>query len=128
VVVAVIAVRMVELLADEVVDVVAVRNGLVAAAFAVDVARVVTVTLWRAVRRVLGVDLEYVLVCVVLMRVMKMTFMQIVDVARVSDSGVPAAALMLMFRVGVNPVFVHIGSFGESACPAKRVRARSALR
>jgi hypothetical protein len=44
VVVAVIAVLMVELLADEVVDVVAVRNGLVAATFAVDVAGVVTLT------------------------------------------------------------------------------------
>jgi hypothetical protein len=76
---------------------------------------------------VLGVDLEYVLVCVVLVRVMQMTVMQIVDVASVSDSGVPAARLMLMFRVGVNTVFVHVASFGEVLRPAKRVRARSAL-
>lgn len=126
-VVAVIAVGMMELLPDEVVDVVAVRNRLVAATLAVDVTGVVTLTAWGAVRRVLGVDLDYVLVCVILVRVMQMTVMQVVDVARVSDGRVPAAGLMLMFRVGVSLVFVHIRSFGEAARPAKRVRARHAL-
>jgi hypothetical protein len=114
-----IAVRMMEMVADEVVDVVAVRNGLVAAGVAVDVAGVVTIGIGRAVRRVLGIDLDYVLVCVVLVRVMQVTLMQVVDVAFVSDSGVPAAGLMLMFGVRVNAVFVHRPSVGEGVASSQ---------
>lgn len=89
-VVAVVAVAVVQPAGDQVVDVVAVGHRVVATALAVGMARV-------AVRRigvpggVLGVDRDHVLIDVALVRVVQMTFVQVVDVALVPDGGVTAA-------------------------------------
>ena len=75
VVIAVIAVRMVKVPADEVADVIAVRHGLVSAAFAVYVpARVaLTVVAALAVVRIFSPDLERAVVHVIVVNVVQMT-------------------------------------------------------
>jgi hypothetical protein len=104
VVVAVTLVRMVQVVLDEEVDVVAVRDGLVAAALAVDV----TVLVARApvVRRALGgmlaVDGERVLVDVVLVRVMQVAVMEEVGVPFVHHRGVSAVGAVLVIVGAVN--------------------------
>lgn len=92
VVVAVIAVRVVQMPVHEIVHMVAVRHGLVAAAGAVGVRRVVagTVVLGRALVRVVGRNFDHVLVDVIAMRVMQMAVVQVVDVAAVLPADVLA--------------------------------------
>jgi hypothetical protein len=65
-----VVVRVVEMVADEVVDVVAVRNAVVAAPVAMGVPGgvVSAAMVGRAGRRVLGVDFQHVLVDVVAVR------------------------------------------------------------
>lgn len=93
VVVAVVAVTVVQMARNEIVGVVAVRNGFVAAAVAVNVVRVV-----RAARVGRGArdwvrrpDVERAFVDVSVVRVVQMAFVDVVDVVIVFDGGVPAA-------------------------------------
>jgi hypothetical protein len=103
VVVAVIAVRMMQVPVDEIVDVVAVRHRLVPAAGAVLVARLMPLApvLGRAAVGVLGRDLDDVLVDVVAVRMVQVSVVQVVDVIAVADGGVPAAWAMLVGMIGV---------------------------
>jgi len=80
VVVAVVAVRVVQVAADEVIDVVAVRHRLVPAALAVDVADLVAAAVVRRGTRgrVRGVDRQHVLVDVVAVRVVQVAVVQVV--------------------------------------------------
>jgi hypothetical protein len=88
-----VAVRVMEVVAHEVVDVVAMGHRLVPAALAVGVIGVVVVTgmLGGAAFGMLGIDLEHVLVDVILVRVMQLAVVQVVHVITVLDSGVTAA-------------------------------------
>ena len=102
-VVAVVAVRVVQVAIDEVVDVVAMRHRFVAAAGAVHVSRFVAaaVVFRRAGVRVGGTDGDDVFVNVVAMRVMQVAVVQVINVAFVLDGGVAAVRAVLVVVVGV---------------------------
>ena len=108
-IVAVVAVRMVQMASDEEVDVTSVRNPLVSTAFAVHVCRVMLVArvLGRAAVRVVRVDGERVLVDVVAVGMMQMPVVQVVGVALVQQRDMPAAGPMLVVVIGVGLV-VHV--------------------
>jgi hypothetical protein len=98
VVVAVVAVRMVEVAGDQVVGVVAMRHGFVATIRTVGVIRVVprAVVVRGAVVGVCGAHLDRVLVDMVLVRVMEVAVMQVIDVTIVLDRGVAALGTVLV--------------------------------
>jgi hypothetical protein len=100
VVIAMLAVRVMEMLADEVVDVIAMGNLLMTAIGAMNMRGLMPTAdvLGRAIRRVSGAYPEDMLVDVIAVGVMQMPVMQIVDVALVLDRRVPAIGSM---RVGV---------------------------
>ena len=102
VVVAVIAVRVVQMAADQVVGVVAMRDSFVAAAGAVLVGCVVAaaIVLRGAARGIDAADFELMLFdCRVL--VVQMAVVQVIDVAIVFDAGVAALGAVLMCVVAV---------------------------
>jgi hypothetical protein len=107
VVVAVVAVRVVEVALDQVVDVVAVRDRLVPAARTVDVPGLVraAVVVGRAACRKLAGDLEDVLVDVRLVRAVQVPAVQVVDVVavlhgRVAAAGAVDVAVLAMLLAG----------------------------
>jgi hypothetical protein len=77
VVVAVVFVRVVQVPVDQVVDVVAVRDRLVTAALSVGVGRIAA-RVGRVAVRMVGVDLEHMLVDVVVVRVVQVAVVQVV--------------------------------------------------
>ena len=87
---------------DEVVDVVAMTDSLVAAVRTVDVIRVMAgaAMLRRATLGVLFTDLECVLVAVVLVRVVKFAVMQVVNVIAVDNGGMAAIGPVGMRMIG----------------------------
>ena len=102
-VVAMVAVRVVQVAIDQVVDVVTVWDGFVAATGAMDVAGFVAAAsvLGRAAVGVGGRDGDHVLVDVVAVRVVQVTVVQVVDVAIMADGRVAAAGAMGVVMVGV---------------------------
>jgi hypothetical protein len=110
VVVAVAAVRVVQVFADEVVVVIAVRHAQVAAARPVHVARVVAPARvrWRARARVGRVDGERVLVDVVAVHVVEVTVVEVVRVPLVFDGRVAAACTVLVRVTIVDRVIAHL--------------------
>jgi len=111
-IIAVIAVRMMQMAVREVIDVVAVRNGVVAAVGTVFVALVMAVaTVGRgALGRVGRADGEGVLLDLLAFDVMQMAVVQVIDVAIVNDRRVAASGAVL-----VRMVFVNMGH-GQSPC------------
>jgi hypothetical protein len=103
VIIAVVAVRVMQMAANAVVDVVAVRDRFVATARAVHMTRrMATATVIRlAAVGILARDLDHVLVDVTLMRMVKMSIVQIVDVPGMAHGGVAAARAMLVGVVAV---------------------------
>ena len=97
-VVAVIAVRVMQVTADPVVGVVAMWNRLVTAAGAVHMAGIVTAAavIRGAAVGILAGDLDHVLVDMTLMRMMEVPVVQIVDVAAMAHGGVAASRAMLV--------------------------------
>ena len=97
---------MVQVPADEVVDVVAVRNLFVTAAGLMHVRDLMLAAgvLGRAVRRIGRADLQDMLVDVVAVRVMQMPVVQVVEVVAVLDRRVPAIGSVLVGVVWVNGV------------------------
>ena len=102
-VVAVVAMRMVQMAIDEVIDVVAMRHRFVAAAVAVHVAGFVAaaVVVRRADVRVGGADGDGVFIDVVAVRMVQVSVVQVINVAFVLDGGVAAACAVLVFVIGV---------------------------
>ena len=98
-VVAVVAVRVVQPPVHEVVDVIVVRDRVMATAAAVRVPRFAVGRIGVA-RGMRGVDRDRVLVHVVLVRMVQMPFMQVVDVVLVANGRV-TAALAMDVRVSV---------------------------
>jgi hypothetical protein len=111
VVVAVVVVGVVEMVADQIVDVVAVRHRLVTASRAVGVRGVVARTgkgVFRsAVLRVLAAHLDCVLVDVVLVRVVQVAVVQVVHVSLVADCHV-AAIWAVLVRVALMNLVVFL--------------------
>jgi hypothetical protein len=97
-VVAVIAVGVMQVAGDEVIDMVAVRHGLVAATGSMPVALVmlVAVMLGRAGGRVTAAHLELVLLDPCLPRMMQMAIMQVIDVAFVANAGMATVRAVLV--------------------------------
>ena len=102
-VVAVVAVRVVQVPIDEVIDVVAMWHRFVTAAGAMDVSCFVAaaVVVGRAGVRVGGADGDAVFIDVVAVRVVQVAVVQVIDVAVVLDGGVAAARAVLVCVVGV---------------------------
>ena len=101
--------RVVQVTIDEVVYVIAMKNHLVAAARAVDVIRVMTraMMLRRAPVGVLFADLKRVLVAVTLVRVVKRTVMQVVNVVAVDDCDVTATGTVGVRMIGNRVTGLH---------------------
>jgi hypothetical protein len=131
VIVAVIAVPMMQVVANAIVHVIAVRNRLVAAAGAVDVIRCVATAavVGGAPVRVVGRHFDHVLVDVIAMRVVEVTIMQIIGVAAVAHRRVPAARTVLMGMIGVvwrRTSRHRLSSFLSSGSAATAVRPSAA--
>jgi hypothetical protein len=98
VIVAVIAVRMMQVPIDQIVDMVAMRDGLVPASGPM---RVAAFDLGRAAVRIRRSDRERMLVDVIVVHMMQMAVMQIIHMALVADRRVAATRAMLVGVVGV---------------------------
>jgi hypothetical protein len=98
-----ITMRMMEVAANAIIDVGAVRNRLVAAARAMNMAGVMTpaAMVRSAAVGVLPGDVDHVLVDMILMRMVEVAVVQIVDVAAVAHGGMAATRTMLVSVVGM---------------------------
>lgn len=119
--------RVVQVAVDEIVHVVAVRDGFVSAAVAVDVARFVSVAgvVGRADGGMGVAHLDAVLVDVVFMRKMQMAVVEVIHVIAVLDRGVTAAWAVDVVRMMVDRVLGHVvvGGLGST-----KVKCRSQAR
>lgn len=104
-----VAVRMMQVAVNEIIGVVSVRHGLVAAARPVDVigSMFAAIMRRRAVIGVLCVDGKNVLVDMAVVRMVKVAVVQIIGMAFVLDSDMAAVCAMLMGMALMNYVFVH---------------------
>jgi hypothetical protein len=98
-----IPVRMMEMAVDKIVNVIAVRHGFVATPHAVPVfgAMPTAAMLGCACARIGGAYRDDVLVDVIGMHVMKMSIMQVIDMAGMPNGGVAAIGAMLVSVVGM---------------------------
>lgn len=127
-----IAVRMVQMAADQVIDVIAVRNRFVPAPGAVHMARVMTAAgvVLGATFGIGGADLDAVLIDVAGVRMMQVAVVQVVDVIAMTDGGVATAGAMLVVVVAVLPVVAVAHDYdlpfigAESAPPAHSLAGR----
>lgn len=103
VIVAMAAVRVVQMAIDEIVRVVAMRNRFMAAVCAVDMIRSMAAALVvrSAAVRICGGDFDSVLIDMVAVDMVKMAVVQIVDMPGVMDGDMAAIAAMLVAVVGV---------------------------
>jgi hypothetical protein len=103
VIVAVVAVRVMEMTLDEIIDVIAMRNHLVAAPRAVTMAGIVpaAAVLGRAGIGIGPAHRNDVLVNVVAVHVMEVPIMQVVDMAIMADRCVAAVGAVLVRMVGM---------------------------
>jgi hypothetical protein len=103
VIVAVIAMRVMQVTVDEIVDVVAMRHGFVAAAWTMNVIGAVTAAAMvrRADGGVLVTDIDRMLVDMIAVRMMQMTVVQIIRVIAMADRDMAATRSMRMIVVGM---------------------------
>jgi hypothetical protein len=101
VVITVIAVRMMKVAVDQIVDVIAVRHRFVSAARPVDMARIMGAAMVarRTLIRICRADLKLVLVYMIAMRMMQVPIMQVIDMIAMFDGRVPAVRAVLMVVV-----------------------------
>ena len=102
-IVAMVAVRMMQMPVDQIVDVVSVRHRLVPAPRTMNVPRLVSAALvtGRTRVRILRRNLDRVLIDMPVMHVMQMTVVKIVDMIAMLESRVPASGTVLMGVIGV---------------------------
>ncbi|WP_157991666.1 hypothetical protein [Caldimonas tepidiphila] len=102
-VVAVIAVRVVQVTVDQIVDMITVRHRLMSTSWAMDVAGLVALTTMRggADIRIGGVDSNYVLVDMVAMRMVQVAVVKVVDMVLVQHRSVAAVGAMLVIMMRV---------------------------
>lgn len=100
-VVAMVAMRMVQMAVDEIIDVIAMWHGLMTATGSMDMRGIMTsATMFRgAVRRVFLTYLDNMLVDMTIMRMVKMTVMQIINMVAVANSNVSATGFVLVIMV-----------------------------
>ncbi len=112
-VVAVVAVRVMEMAVHQVVDVIAMWDSLVTAVDAMRVGRVVAVAIVpvRAIDRVGSTHLEPVLIYMTLMRRVQVAVVQVVRVVVVLDCGVAAVCAVFVGMVLMDNMFVRHGCF-----------------
>jgi hypothetical protein len=120
VIVAVAEVCAMEMAIDEIVDVIAVRHGRVAAAFAVNVTGAMSVARVTrgAQRRIGGVDRDRTLVDVIAVRGVKMPVVHVVDVVVVANGDMTAA-------VAVDMRVVDMGKMSNHGLPSSLYSTRS---
>lgn len=118
-VVAVVSVGVVEMVVDQVIDVVAVRDGGVAAVGPVGVPRLVggASVIRGAVIGVARANRERVLIDVVSVGMVEMTVVQVVDVVVVPDRDMPASRTVLVLVPSVDLVVSHRPSVVVSRRP-----------
>lgn len=109
VVVAVAFVRMVQVAVDQVINVVAVRDGFMPAVRAVDVVGLMASAgvVGSAGSGVGRADLNHMLIEVIAMRRVQMAVVQIVNMVTMPDCGVAAALSVYVGMTGMNAVFAH---------------------
>ena len=116
-IVAVVPIGVVEVTFHNVVDVVAVRNRLVAAVCTVLVTGLVAVTLvpFGAFRRIVGGDIQFVLVDVAVVERVQMSIVEVVGVIVVNDGRMTAVLAVLMGMVLMHLMQIRHGliSFEE---------------
>ena len=96
-----VAVRMMQTAVNQIIDVIAMRHRLVAAARPVDMRRFVASAARGALIRVGRVDLDLVLIHMIAMRMVQMAIVKVIDMAAVLDGRVSAARTMLMVMVSM---------------------------
>lgn len=103
VVITVIAVRMMKVTVDQIVDVIAMRYRFMSTARPVDMARIMSATVMVRCTSVwvLCADLKPVLVYMIGMWMMQVPVMQVIDVIAMFDGRVPAVRAVLMVVVGM---------------------------
>jgi hypothetical protein len=103
VVVAVVAMRMVQVAIDEVIDVVAMRHGFMTATRSMNMAFAMSraLMLRRAPVGVGGRNLDHMLIDMPVVHVVQMTIMQVIDVAIMADGGMAAARPVDVVVIGV---------------------------
>lgn len=103
-VIAMTRVDMMQMTVDQVVQVVAVRNRLVAASRPVDVTLIVfsTLVIGSALVLVALINTETVLVHMTFVHVVKMAVMEIIDMVAMLDCGMPASVAVLVLMVGMH--------------------------
>jgi hypothetical protein len=120
VIIAVPAVRVVEMTVDQMIDVIAMGNRGVAAAGGVHVVGWMAVArvLWRALGRVGRIDGDHAFVDVVAVDHVQMPIVEVIDVAAVLDGEMPAAGAVNMVVGGVGGMRRHGKSYriGDRSC------------
>ena len=108
-VVAVVAMRMVQAPFDDIVHMVAVRNRFVPAAGSVNVRTFMTAILaYRTAAIRIGLaDSNHMLVHMVLMRVVQVSVVHVIDMPVVADGSMPAAGSVLVLVIWVDFAIVH---------------------
>ena len=117
-IVAVVAVRMVQVAVHKVIDMIAMWHGFVAATGSVDVAGFVAAAGCRATIGVRGAHFDDMFIDVIAMRVMEVAVVQVIDMSLVFHSGVAAAWAVLMIVVGMSLAGVHGNDLPLKANPA----------
>jgi hypothetical protein len=133
VIVAMVAMRVVQVPIDQIVDVIAMRHRLVTTPGAVLVGGVMpsATVVRRACRGVRGGDVDPVLVDMVTVLVMEVAVVQVVDVTVMTDSGVAAARTVYVGVIGVGRVRAggHGAFLGSSPVkPGDSMRVRIGAR
>lgn len=133
VIVAVIAMRMVQLTIDQVIDVIAMRHRLVPATWPMMVIAVMTGAGRRyRLMRSTGRVFQPVFIDMALMRMMQMPFMQVIDMAVMANRGMTAARTVDMRMIFMRDmVMLHVGilrAHGSSWLDMLTVRCRDVIK
>ncbi|KWF18251.1 hypothetical protein WT56_30435 [Burkholderia pseudomultivorans] len=100
-VVAVVAMRVMKAAVDQIIDVIAMRNGFMPAARPVHMARLMVAAVRRTPVRIFRADFDLVFVYVIAVRMVQVAVMEIVDVVAMLDCRMATSRTMLMFMLGV---------------------------
>ncbi len=109
-VIAVVTVRVVQMAIDQVINMIAMWHGLMAAAWAVHMTGGVAGALmaWRAALGVVSVDRQAVLIDMIVMHMVQVAIVQVINVTIVLNRRMAASSLVLMAMVGVLRASTHV--------------------
>jgi hypothetical protein len=108
-IIAVVAVRMMQVSLDQIIGVIPVRHRFMAAARAMAMSCIMAAAavVRRAALGIVGAHFHDMLVDVILVRMMQMAVVEIIDVSLMSNRDVPATWSMNMGMIGVNGVIMR---------------------